>query len=51
MKGGDQPAEFDVFDQGCYPDRIEALAGQQNEVHKIAQGIGQGEDFGGHSAF
>ena len=51
MKGGDQPAEFDVFDQRRHADRIEALAGKQHEVHQIAQGIGQREDFGGHSAF
>jgi hypothetical protein len=48
---GDQAAKFDVFDQRCNADRIEALTGQQNEPHKVAQGIRQREDFGGHSAF
>ena len=35
MRAGDQPTELDVFDQRRNPDRIEALAGQQNEAPRL----------------
>ena len=44
---------FDVrsVDQRRHADRVEALAGQQHEAHKIAERIGQRQDFGRHAAF
>src|SRR3954451_11429875 len=47
---GDQGAEFDALDQRRDPDRIEALSGQQHKADEIAQGIGEGQDFGCHAA-
>src|SRR5215210_5412384 len=47
---GDQGTKFDALDQRCDPDGIEALSGQQHEADEIAQGIGEGQDFGRHAA-
>ena len=48
---GDQCAKFDVVDKGSEANCIEAMTGQKDEAHEIAQGIGEGENFGGHAAF
>src|SRR5215217_2299787 len=47
---GNQGAKFDTLDQRRDPDGVEALAGQQHEANEIAQGIGEGQDFGRHAA-
>jgi len=44
---GDQAAEFDVLDQGCDADGIEAVAGQKNKTYQVPKRVGQREDFGG----
>jgi hypothetical protein len=44
---GDQAAEFDTLYQGRHADGVEAVAGQQNKPHQIAERVGQREDFGG----
>jgi hypothetical protein len=44
---GDQAAEFDTLDQGRDADGVEAVAGQQDKPHQIAERVGQREDFGG----
>jgi hypothetical protein len=44
---GDQAAEFDILDQGRDADRVEAVAGQKDKPHQIAERVGQREDFGG----
>jgi hypothetical protein len=46
----DQSVKLDIFNEWRDADCIEAVAGQQDEAHKIAQRVGQREDFGGHSA-
>jgi hypothetical protein len=43
---GDQAAEFDILDQGRDADSIEAVAGQKDKSHQIAERVGQREDFG-----
>ena len=43
----DQAAEFDILDQGRDADSIEAVAGQKDKPHQIAERVGQREDFGG----
>ena len=48
---GDQSAEIQAFDQRFNPHSVEAMSRQQLEPHKIAQGIGESEDFRRHSAF
>src|SRR5216684_68435 len=47
---GDQRAEFDPLDERRNADGIEALSRQQDESDEVAQGIGEGEDFGRHTA-
>src|SRR6266568_2431354 len=47
---GDQGAELDAFDQRRDPHRVVALSRQQHESDEIAQGIGEGQDFGRHAA-
>ena len=44
-------SKVESFDQRRDADRVKALSGQQHETHKIAERIGQCQDFGGHSAF
>lgn len=44
---GDQPAEFDVLDQGRNADGVKAMAGQQDEPHQVPERVGQREDFSG----
>jgi hypothetical protein len=44
---GDQAAEFDILDQGRDADGVEAVAGQKDKPHQIAERVGQREDFGG----
>src|SRR6188472_830807 len=46
-----QAAKGETVDQRRHADRVEALAGQQHEAHKIAERIGQRQDFGRHAAF
>src|SRR5437016_11553674 len=47
---GDQRAEFDPRDERRNADGVEALSRQQHESDEVAQGIGEGEDFGRHAA-
>ena len=47
---GNQATKLDVLDQRFHADGVEALARKQDEAHEIAQGIGEGENFGGHAA-
>jgi len=47
---GDQGAELDALDQRRDPHRIVALSRQQDESDEVAQGIGEGQDFGCHAA-
>jgi hypothetical protein len=47
---GDQAAEFDILDQGCDADGVEAVAGQQDKPHQVPKRVGQREDFGGPAA-
>src|SRR6266702_3214649 len=47
---GDQRAEFDPRDERRNADGIETLSRQQDESDKVAQGIGEGQDFGRHAA-
>ena len=47
---GQHRIEADPVDQGGHADRVKAVSRQQNEPHKIAQGVCQGEDFGGPAA-
>ena len=47
----DQAAEGDAVDQGRDADRIETMAGQQDEADEIAERVGQRQDFGCHAAF
>src|SRR5436190_24202205 len=47
---GDQRAEFDPRDERRNADGIEALPRQQHESDEVAQGVGEGEDFGRHAA-
>ena len=48
---GDQRFEGQTFEERRYANRVEALAGQQDEAHKIAERIGEGEDFSCYAAF
>lgn len=43
---GDQAAEFDILDQGCDADGVEAVAGQKDKPHQVSERVGQREDFG-----
>ena len=47
---GDQSAEGDSVDQRSDADRIETVAGQQDEADQIAERVGQREYFGRHAA-
>src|SRR5258708_7896374 len=47
---GDQRAEFDPLDERRNADGIEALSRQQHESNEVAQGVGEGQDFGRHAA-
>ena len=47
---GDQAAEGETVDQRSDTDRIEAMAGQENKAHEIAERVGQRQDFGRHAA-
>src|SRR6266571_9074215 len=47
---GNQGAELDPLDQRRDPHRVVALSRQQNESDEVAQGIGEGQDFGRHAA-
>lgn len=47
---GDQSAESDAVDERWYADGTEAVAGQQDEAHKVAERVGERGDFGGHAA-
>ena len=48
---GDQRAEGQAIDERRHADGVEAVSWQQDEAHEIAEGIGEGQDFGGHAAF
>src|ERR1700734_2368045 len=47
---GDEPVEGETLKERCDADRIEAVAGHENEAYEIAQCVGQREDLGGHAA-
>src|SRR5690554_1916967 len=47
---GDQRAKRDAVDERRPADRIEAMAGQQDEAHEIAERIGERRDLGRHAA-
>ena len=47
---GDDAAKFHAIDQRRDADRIEAMAGQENETNEIAERIGQRQDFSCHAA-
>src|SRR5712691_283943 len=46
---GDQRAELDPLDQRRHADGIEAPSRQQDESDEVAQGVGEGQDFGRHA--
>ena len=46
----DQSAKSQTIDQRSDADRIEAMAGQKNKAHEIAERVGQRQDFGRHAA-
>src|SRR6202158_2514390 len=46
----DQGAELDAFDKRRDSHRVVALSRQQHESDEVAQGIGEGQDFGRHAA-
>ena len=46
-----QAAKLDPVDERRDADSIEAMAGQENEAHKIAECVGQRQDLGRHAAF
>ena len=46
-----KPLEGETVDERSDADRIETVAGQQNEAHEIAECVGQRQDFGRHAAF
>ena len=48
---GHQGIEREAIDQIRYTDDLTALAGKQFETNEIAQGIGEGQNFGRQSAF
>src|SRR5450631_104575 len=47
---GDQSAEGEAIDERRDTDRIETMAGQENEAHEITERIGEGEDLGRQAA-
>src|ERR687889_2322612 len=46
----EQGAEGDALDQRPHADAVVALAGQQDEAHRVAEGVDQGDDLGGQPA-
>jgi len=48
---GDQRVESDALDKRRNANRIETLSRHEREAHKIAERIGERQDFGGHAAF
>src|ERR671917_778494 len=42
----EQSAEGDALDQRLHADAVVALAGQQDEAHRIAEGVDEGDDLG-----
>jgi hypothetical protein len=46
---GNETTELDAFDQRRDADRVEAMAGQEFEAHKIAERVGEGQDLGGQA--
>src|SRR3546814_9291026 len=47
---GDQRAEGEAVDEWRHADGVEAMAGQQDEAHEIAECIGERQDLGRHAA-
>src|SRR3954447_25871587 len=47
----DQRAECDPVDERRHADRVEALPWQEHEAHKVAERVGERQDFGGQAAF
>src|SRR3546814_8792388 len=43
---GDQRAEAETVDERRHSDGVEAVAGQQDEAHEIAESIGERQDLG-----
>src|SRR2546429_4902946 len=48
---GDQRVEGQSLDERRHGHCVEALSRQKHEAHEIAERIGEGQDFGGHTAF
>jgi len=48
---GHQCIEVKAINQIWHTDDLTALAGKQFEANEISQGIGEGQNFGGQSAF
>lgn len=48
---GQQVLEVDAFNEWRHADGVVSVAGQENKADKIAQRIGQREDFGRPAAF
>ena len=46
-----KPLKGETVDERSDADRIETMAGQENEAHEIAECVGQRQDFGRHAAF
>ena len=46
MKGGEQGVELQTLDQRGHADLVVAVSRHQHKPHEIAQGVGQGQDFG-----
>ena len=47
---GQHSVELQTLDQRRHAGRIVAVSRHQLEPHQVAQGVGQGQDFGGPSA-
>src|SRR3546814_16458852 len=47
---GYQRAEAETVDERRHSDGVEAVAGQQDEAHEIAESIGERQDLGRHAA-
>ena len=43
---GEQGVELQTLDQRGHADRVVAISRHQHKPHEIAQGVGQGQDFG-----
>ena len=48
---GDEAVKGETVDERSDADRIETMAGHENEADEIAEGVGQRQNFGRHAAF